>query len=274
MDILLNIFIGLLILSLLIFFIEINRYNQIVLKHSKLLVELEEVNKAFVFKDDFKDHYRYTERVEYKSKLDRFDFESYLLYKSENDKIFFEELISKIDFNLSLHKKYQQKLLNLKSSFNQEDAKKFFVSLKRLIAVENKYYQKKIIKPQLETEIEIYVRYTSPRGRNSYYRNATYPFYEIKNFYHQMLLLKEKRSTRSYQMKVERIKMTATMRYEVLVRDKSTCQICGVSKKEGAVLHVDHIVPVAKGGKSTLNNLRTLCDRCNLGKKDRLEEPA
>jgi 5-methylcytosine-specific restriction endonuclease McrA len=74
-------------------------------------------------------------------------------------------------------------------------------------------------------------------------------------------------------MKVERIKMTASMRYQVLVRDKATCQICGAGKKDGAILHVDHILPVAKGGKSTLDNLRTLCDLCNLGKKDRIEDP-
>lgn len=261
------------IIFIIILLIDINRYNQAVLKHSKLLKEIETLNKNYSFHDDVRKHYRYNERVEYKAKLDRFDFEAYLLYKAENDQVFFADLIKKIDHNLSAYKKYNHDLIELKSQFNKNFAKKYFLSFNRLIKVEERLAKNKKLKPILDTELEIVVRYTSPRGRNSYSNKATYPYYEIKNFYQQMQLLVAQRSTRSYQMKVERIKMTATMRYQVLVRDKATCQICGASKKDGAVLHVDHIYPVAKGGKTTLDNLRTLCDRCNLGKKDRLEEP-
>lgn len=35
---------------------------------------------------------------------------------------------------------------------------------------------------------------------------------------------------------------------------------------------VDHIIPVAKGGKTVPKNLRTLCNVCNLGKSDKYEE--
>jgi hypothetical protein len=273
MDILLIIFIVSPFAFILFLFINANRYNQLVLKHSKYLKEVIKLNEEFTFKDDFKDHYRYDERVEYKAKLDQFDFESYLMYKAENNKDFFENLILKVEFNLNLHKKYDTRFKELNTHFDLKNTKKYFINLKRLLRVEAKMVYKIKLKPKLDTEIEIIVRYTSPRGRNSYKSKATYPFYEIKSFYVQMLDSAAKRSTRSYQMKVERFKMTASMRYKVLVRDKATCQICGASKKDGAVLHVDHILPVAKGGKSTLDNLRTLCDRCNLGKKDRIEDP-
>lgn len=253
--------------------INANRYNQLVLKHSKYLKEVVKLNQEFIFNADFKVHYRYDERVEYKAKLDQFDFESYLMYKAENNKDFFQDLIEKVEFNLNLYKKYEGKLKALTTYFDIENTKNYFINIKRLLTVEAKLIEKIKLKPMLDTEIEIIVRYTSPRGRNSYSSKATYPFYEIKSFYVEMLDSVAKRSTRSYQMKVERFKMTATMRYQVLVRDKATCQICGASKKDGVVLHVDHILPVAKGGKSTLDNLRTLCDRCNLGKKDRIEDP-
>ena len=258
---------------ILFLLIDANRYNQLVLKHSKYLKEVGKTNEEFTFKDEFEKHYVYDERVEYKAKLDQFDFESYLMYKAENNKDFFEDLILKVEFNLNLYKKYETKFKALNTHFDTKNTKNYFINLKRLIKVEAKMVDKIKLKPMLDTEIEIIVRYTSPRGRNSYKSKATYPFYEIKSFYVQMLDSVAKRSTRSYQMKVERFKMTASMRYKVLVRDKATCQICGANKKDGVVLHVDHILPVAKGGKSTLENLRTLCDRCNLGKKDRIEDP-
>jgi len=32
------------------------------------------------------------------------------------------------------------------------------------------------------------------------------------------------------------------------------------------VLHIDHVLPVSRGGLATLENLRTLCEKCNLGR--------
>ena len=55
-------------------------------------------------------------------------------------------------------------------------------------------------------------------------------------------------------------------------RDQFRCQICGARAEDGVRLHVDHINPVSKGGTSDMSNLRTLCDRCNLGKGDSVEE--
>jgi 5-methylcytosine-specific restriction endonuclease McrA len=34
------------------------------------------------------------------------------------------------------------------------------------------------------------------------------------------------------------------------------------------VLHVDHIKAWANGGETVLENLQTLCSKCNLGKSD------
>jgi 5-methylcytosine-specific restriction endonuclease McrA len=58
------------------------------------------------------------------------------------------------------------------------------------------------------------------------------------------------------------------LRAQVLIRDCSTCCICGRNPKThpGLVLHVDHIRPFSKGGKTVLDNLQTTCEDCNLGK--------
>lgn len=58
------------------------------------------------------------------------------------------------------------------------------------------------------------------------------------------------------------------MRHEVFKRDNYTCCECGARKDDGATLHVDHIIPVSKGGSDELSNLQTLCSDCNLNKSD------
>lgn len=49
------------------------------------------------------------------------------------------------------------------------------------------------------------------------------------------------------------------LRKQVLARDGHKCVTCGAT----ADLTADHIHPVARGGETTLQNLQTLCRRCN-----------
>jgi hypothetical protein len=66
----------------------------------------------------------------------------------------------------------------------------------------------------------------------------------------------------------------AQLRFRVLSRDHFRCQYCGRSQAEGAILHLDHVVPFSKGGPTTEDNLITACMDCNLGKTDRDVLPA
>jgi hypothetical protein len=69
-------------------------------------------------------------------------------------------------------------------------------------------------------------------------------------------------------------KVNWRLRAQVLIRDSCICRMCGASpaKDAGVVLHADHIVPWSKGGETTLANLQTLCQQCNIGKGDIHEE--
>lgn len=55
------------------------------------------------------------------------------------------------------------------------------------------------------------------------------------------------------------------IRFEVFKRDSFKCQYCGQSAPD-IVLQVDHINPVARGGKNSMTNLITSCQSCNGGK--------
>lgn len=58
------------------------------------------------------------------------------------------------------------------------------------------------------------------------------------------------------------------LRYQVLRRDNFRCVTCGRSPatEAGCVLHVDHVLAFARGGNSRADNLRSLCESCNMGK--------
>lgn len=56
------------------------------------------------------------------------------------------------------------------------------------------------------------------------------------------------------------------IRFSVFRNDNFTCSYCGRKPEDGVVLHVDHILPVSKGGTNQLENLTTSCQSCNLGK--------
>ena len=79
------------------------------------------------------------------------------------------------------------------------------------------------------------------------------------------------RTEAAKQMGVERSKMTKQLRFKILKRDGFMCRACGATPREdGVKLHIDHIHPIAYGGKTEESNLQTLCASCNLSKSKQL----
>jgi hypothetical protein len=69
----------------------------------------------------------------------------------------------------------------------------------------------------------------------------------------------------------QRALMTTKLRNFVKERDNHTCTYCSVSLavEPHLLLEVDHIIPVSKGGLTTLDNLQALCWRCNRTKSNK-----
>lgn len=72
------------------------------------------------------------------------------------------------------------------------------------------------------------------------------------------------------------------MKKLIFIRDKFSCQLCkkrfalpDINTKEAirilcSVLHIDHVVPVSRGGRATLENLRLLCVSCHRHRKQHI----
>ncbi len=61
------------------------------------------------------------------------------------------------------------------------------------------------------------------------------------------------------------------LRFKVFRRDNFKCVLCGDNPplNPQCVLHVDHVIPWSKGGETRIDNLRTLCASCNVGRGNR-----
>lgn len=62
--------------------------------------------------------------------------------------------------------------------------------------------------------------------------------------------------------------LTAKQVQELYARQRGKCYYCG--KKVGKKYHVDHVVPLSRGGADTMDNAAIACPHCNVVKSDKL----
>ena len=60
--------------------------------------------------------------------------------------------------------------------------------------------------------------------------------------------------------------LTKTMVQAMMTSQRGTCPVCRVKLVK---FHIDHIMPIARGGDNAPENLQLLCPPCNQQKKDR-----
>lgn len=242
---------------------------KIVLQNSERIKLLLELNKTISFRS-VQSRYNNHQSCTSKRQLENLTLDDYLIGLIASNESFYRSIVESISFNRTIYYDYIKQTESIKADVTEEQCKRLGISLKAFIKFENCIFKRKMLKkPQFDITLHCKLTYTSPKGRNHYWKEKNYCFDELKRLYNHTLELIAQRQTRQYQIKLERAKMTDSLRYDILKRDNFRCQICGSCAKDGVKLHVDHIIPVSKGGQTIVSNLRTLCDRCNIGKSDK-----
>jgi len=100
----------------------------------------------------------------------------------------------------------------------------------------------------------------------------SYNFAEIEERFKQLATIGFECTLAEYHASNQRRLMTKTFREEIAKRDNYTCRICGKYMPDWVGLQIDHIIPIAKGGKSVESNLQVLCSKCNGRKSSSVEE--
>lgn len=97
-----------------------------------------------------------------------------------------------------------------------------------------------------------------------------YAYEYIQHRYNDLADIGFECTLRTYHSKNQRKLATHELRKKIMIRDHYTCQLCGKYMPDEVGLQIDHIIPVAKGGKTVESNLRVLCSKCNGSKSDKI----
>ena len=116
--------------------------------------------------------------------------------------------------------------------------------------------------------VEYKFAYTSGGGMAQ--RSFTVPMTEETIV--ELIKALESKLTAAAFAKEQRSLMTRKLRNFIKERDNFTCCNCQNSTRAepNLLLEIDHIIPVAKGGCTTEENLQTLCWKCNREKSDKI----
>lgn len=235
--------------------------------NSKLYASIQDINAKYKLDElkDFIDYYS----VRNKRDLDDSNIDEYLMMTINNKSDELVKYKKRYDYLKQEYNLYLQEYETLKKYIDDEEAKKLKMPIKKYYEYQKKLYNDEKIKRNYRFQVVIYINYKSDKGKVKKSVYKTYKpdeFLKVKNEYDNL-----KRENKLYEIsgRIERRKMTNSMRYDVLKRDNYRCIICGKGRYDGVKLEVDHIVPVSKGGKTEISNLQTLCDRCNSGKSNK-----
>jgi hypothetical protein len=246
-----------------------------VLKSSVLFKEIFNLNNNFWNKKvEIHNQKNYFKRyVKTKTLFDKINFINLIKDIIIENHTYFENLFKKMEVNENLYKQYKEEYSELIKYAGIKLKNNIILENEKIIEIEKKFFKENIINSNYELDsIRIDLFYSSPAGRNTYKKSDKFSITQFRDIHKNILNEIKEKNSRDAIIREERSKLNNNLRYDILKRDSFRCQICGSSQSDGVKLHVDHLFPVSKGGKTEANNLRTLCDRCNLGKSDKIED--
>ena len=202
-----------------------------------------------------------------KQQFDNFNFKNFILLSIEDSPEFFENMVSNAKNNKLRYKQYEQQYSKLlRENLIKHSQLKYinspFVSEIEFQNIELEESENLKLQPDIDFTITCIIYYSSPQGNNHYEQHNELSGIDIEHYLHEYKKIQKNKQSATYQRSL----VTPKLRYEIMKRDGFRCVRCGCSKEDGVKLHVDHIKPVSKGGKTEKSNLRTLCNLCNLGK--------
>lgn len=237
------------------------KYRDFVLEHSITLRKLKEITDKynFIYIPSYDMEYSYDNENFYGdiSPQDYLTYQLVFLQKKVNKAL--KDALN----NKELYEQYRKEI-NENIVMHQYDVPNVLNNTNKLNKIELKYWNKYHANPTISFSIYVTLKLTNINGEYKSSKAKNFGPKEIKDIIFKINQRRNGFYTNEEIWKsicrVERGKVTNKMRFAIYQKDRYRCRICGRKTND---LEVDHIYPIAKGGKSTYDNLQTLCHRCN-----------
>ena len=254
---------------LICYFVQ-GRYKKFVVRNSLSLKCLQEINSKYDFHpyQCLDQYHTYDNEKVY----DTVSCTDYLIYQLQFIEKSVLEQIKKANSNKQKYDQYLSEFQNV-PQLGSFSAPIGWLRRNKLIQIEQRLMKlQKYSTPYVQFELLVVLRCAKMSGR--IYDAKSKHFYEndirvlLRRLHDKRGNFYNDREIWDALCRVERGKVSNRMRFSIYERDGYRCRRCGVSGQydKSVRLEIDHIIPIAKGGKSTMDNLQTLCHTCNIYK--------
>lgn len=245
------------------------KYKTFVLEHSNAIKELKQINNHYHF--NVIKNYDLENSYDNENYYDVIQTRDYLIYQLVYMKNGVLSAMNDAYGNKIMFDKYKEEVAE-KCNLNRFDTDDLLKNKKKLAKTEQKLFSKAIKNPQTFFNITVYLSLTKINGR---FVTSKYRTFEPKEIRSLIGKINNRRGDFFLDneiwnaiCRVERGKVTNRLRFAIYARDGYRCRKCGRKTND---LEIDHIIPISKGGKTTYDNLQTLCHRCNKQKGSDIE---
>lgn len=243
------------------------KYNDFVWRYSVCLKQLSEINSQYNFYPYVNVNQSHT--YDNEKLYDTVSCRDYLIYQLQYIRQTVFSQIKKISANRQQYFEYLAKVNSITQLGRFEVSVEKF-NTDKLLQKEKELIKKQTLSTPITQFVLIVTLYCSTlNGRVYDEKSATF---NARDIYMLVKRLDNKsgdfyndREIWDALCRVERAKVSNKMRFSIYARDGHRCCKCGISDRY-APLEIDHIIPISKGGKSTYDNLQTLCHKCNVEK--------
>lgn len=243
------------------------KYRKFILENSVTLDKLRKVNDKYYFFDLV--NYDMSNTYDNQDFYNDISCRDYLTYQLQFKKKEISEQIFKAEKNRENYRKYRDEIksINEIGTFRDDTGK---LNKEKLIKTEKKICNKTALSPSLDYSVKVTLYCSKINGRKYEGKSQIFSSDDIlfiisKGIDDKIGQFYKNKDVWDAICRVERGKVSNAMRFSIYKRDGYRCRMCGISDRF-ANLEVDHIIPISKGGKSTYDNLQTLCHRCNVQK--------
>ncbi|OBJ21660.1 hypothetical protein A9W93_14055 [Mycobacterium colombiense] len=205
------------------------KLRRIVTENSVALAALQSLNRNYQQRLKYPSPmvYSWEDRVNSKAKLVRYDLHKFFLARLA---VLEDQIRSQIAAQINDVSVYAEYYAAYKQICTSKLGRSAYERMNReaFAWIEKKLFAKRMLRaPLCVAQVRCIVRYTSPKGQNSYSRELGWDFQELQSGLTEMKQIQEARSTATFLRQQERNRMSASLRYQVLSRDDSRCRRCG-----------------------------------------------